>query len=254
MTQAVIAVTSPCGGVGKTSIANGLMACFAEAGLNVQGIDLCGQNALQLVANEAHRDVNGWARASLAGLGWQHANVRLQTNWHLLPHGFLNNADSEEMTHWMLNSGDWLKSGSASLNLKPDTVLVLDSPAGRNNASLQAMAMADLVITVVKPDAMSYAAFPYAAAALQECRPPNSTSSGLAHWVVVNQRNAHSALARDIEEGFRDQLPDGTVFAIQQDSAVAEAVSHSTHLLAHDRHSKAAHDTMALAQMIASRF
>lgn len=119
----------------------------------------------------------------------------------------------------------WLRSLIEDLAQADYDVAIIDTPAGNNLWSRQALAAADQVIVVLQPDPASYATVPATRAWLDHNPNPSLARRGT-YW-LLNGMDARLQLSRDIKSALSNLMPDQLLpIAIPYDEAVREALGH----------------------------
>lgn len=244
-----IAVTSPKGGVGKTTVVANLAAALIARGVPVLIVDLDPQNALRLHHQGAIDQPDGLAVQSLQQQGWGAAVSRSPTGVDVLPFGTLAEADRRALEQSIVVDPQWLRRGLDSLTLAPGCVTLIDVPPGASVYLEQALSSADLVLSVLLPDAASFVTVAAMERWLEEYARPRP---GFIHaWYLVNRMNAARTLCRDVMAALTSQLGGRLVpRQIHFDAAVEEALASQLPVTRYAPDSLAARDFHALADWL----
>lgn len=237
----VISVVSPKGGVGKTT----LSACLAmglAANRDVLAVDLDPQNALRLHLGVSASEIDGTSRATLEARSWQTAVFRGgKGRPSVLPYGNINEADREHLEVYLSSHPNWLNEGLRSLELNPQTIVVVDTPPGPSLYLQQALRAANFTLVVIHADAASYATIASMETILQRYCEGRDGFAGSAY--LLNSVSTSSALSRDVVRVVRADLGDRVIpVVIHQDESVREAMAFDQPVLVYAPHGEATRD------------
>jgi len=220
----VIAVVSPKGGVGKTTLVANLAMALVDRERPVLAVDLDPQNALRLhlrmpVDDSGGLAVNGLARRPLAD-----AEFLSPYGMQVLPYGSLSEAHRREFERALDGDPLWLARQLASVPRPERTITLIDTPPGGSVYLQQALLAADVAVMVMLPDAASFVTIASMERWLDEyCRP--RPAFGGAHY-LVNRMNAARPLCRDVLSALQRELgPRLMPSVIRFDATVEEAMA-----------------------------
>ncbi|KAF1021386.1 MAG: Cellulose biosynthesis protein BcsQ [Paracidovorax wautersii] len=243
-----VAVVSPKGGVGKTTVTVNLAVALRQAGHAVLVVDLDPQSALRLHFNLDLTQAGGLARSTADGTRWREACVMSDAGVAVLPFG---EDERDALEARLQHDGGWLRAQLASMGLAAETVVLIDTPPGASAYLRQALAVAQLALVVTLPDASSYATLPGMEKLLQHyCA---GRPDFLASAYVINQMEATRQLSRDVGELLRAELGARLAGVVHQDAAVGEAVAFRRSLLEYAPDSQACRDLQACALWLDAR-
>lgn len=151
----LIAVVSPKGGVGKTTVTANLARCLAADGHRVLVLDLDPQNALRLHLQLSFDDVRGLAVQSLNDAPWSLAMQVSPSGVSVLPFGALDEGAVAQFEALCADDPDCLLRGLASLNLAPQTLVLVDTPPGSGPQVRQLLSLTQAMLGVLLPDTAS---------------------------------------------------------------------------------------------------
>ncbi len=247
----LIAVVSAKGGVGKTTVSANLAIALSAAGHQVLAIDLDPQNALRLHFGMDPGAPEGLAPTSLADGAWSDVVFKFNNNTHYLPFGMINEDGRREFERVLDNDDDWLIHNLAALDLPEDMMVIVDTPPGASVYLRQMLRHAHFGLTVVLPDAASYATIP----AMESLY--RSYCSERANFIcasyLINQTDSMHQLGRDVADAVHLHLRESVIGSIHYDQAVSEALAFSQTVLDYDQHSQSSHDFILLAKNVAHR-
>lgn len=151
----LIAVVSPKGGVGKTTVTANLAIKLAAAGHEVLVIDFDPQNALRLHLQLPFEQVGGHAVQSLNGEPWGAALCASPSGVTVLPFGQLDEDAVAQFERLCETKPNWLAQGLNTLNLKPQTLVLIDTPPGSGPQVRQLLTQVNAALCVLLPEVSS---------------------------------------------------------------------------------------------------
>lgn len=249
----VVAVISPKGGVGKTTVTANLSASLARLDTRITALDLDPQNALRLHFGMAHDDPSGIVQASLAGHGWREVMYESAYSVDFLPYGSVDEQQRYAFEQQIKDDPHWLSRHLAALGLGRDDVILIDTPPGPTIYLQQVLQAAHMALIVLKPDAASYSTVPSIEALIQYyCA---GRHDFLGHCYALNQMDAAKQLSRDVYEMLRTSLGARLIpTTIHRDEAVCEALACQTPVSYYSQYCSAAHDMQELTGWLQAHF
>jgi cellulose synthase operon protein YhjQ len=234
----VIAVTSPKGGVGKTTLCAALAGVISDKG-RVIAIDLDPQNALQY-----HLGVDqltaGPADATLAGDRWS-SSLRRAAGTYVLPYEAIAADAPRILEQHLQTERHWLAQQLARMNLGADDVVILDVPGGNAAYLEQALDAADQVLVVLTPDAGSFMALDHM----------SDLFDGHGDCVyVVNQFDASRTFCQDMLEVLKRRFGSQLIGVVPLDHAISEGWAYGVNVLLDGGKSPAQGNIRAIGQML----
>jgi cellulose synthase operon protein YhjQ len=242
----LLCLTSPKGGVGRTTLAATLGVALHRLGRRVIALDLDRQNALRLNF-ELPEELPGIADDLEHGRDWNDLAVETPAGIGLIPFGAVSAAQALRLsTHAAQNPG-WLGGQLRPLLDQHDLVVVADLPAGPSVFNVEIDALADLHLLVLLADAMSLALLP-------KLQHGDFVFAGgdrvPALGYVLNQVDPRRQLCRDVLALSRDVLGEALYGMVHQDEGVAEAAACQLTVLDYAPDSVAAQDVMVIARRV----
>jgi cellulose synthase operon protein YhjQ len=221
-----IAIVSAKGGVGRTTLCANLGAALSRLGKPVLMVDMDPQNALRLHTGLPVENIDGLARATLAGRDWRSACMKVG-NTVFLPHGALNVADRDTFEQLLLDEPDLLKDRLKNLQLADDALVLMDTCAGPALYQRMALAAADFVLLVTLPDAASYASLPTMAQCVDAYCTRRIDFLGSAYVInqIDNARQLGKDVVRVLPTTLNTDLFGSYLGGIHRDESVAEALA-----------------------------
>jgi cellulose synthase operon protein YhjQ len=250
----LICVSSPKGGVGKTTLAANLSAQLARAGHQTIVVDLDPQNALGLHFGMDLDRSDGFMNRLRNGAErrpWRDSLLPGPHGLRYLPYGHTD-MDAANTLLLALTVEPALLTGPLHEMLRAGALVVMDVPPGPSLAMPIVLPLVDLLLVVLLVDATSIALIP-------------AIESGRAYGLrgapidpgrlgfVLNQLDLRTRLGRATVEAASRHLGDRLLGVVYRDENVAEAIAAQKLIGAHAQHGKAALDIAALAAAVSQR-
>lgn len=249
----IVAVISPKGGVGKTTVTANLAASLVRFGGKVMVLDLDPQNALRLHFGMSYEDPAGMSDHDLAGTGWRGAVCHSQYGVDFLPYGNIDEEQRSILEERIKNDPLWLSSRLQELALPEEQIVLIDTPPGPSIYLQQVLSVAHVGLVVLRPDAASYSTVPAIESLVQFYTKKRTDFLGCCY--VLNQMDASKQLCRDVYGMLRATFKERFVAsAIHRDEAVSEALACQAPVSYYAQHSSATHDIQQLATWLQKNF
>ena len=246
-----LAFVSPLGGVGRTTLAAHSAAVLAQRGLEVMALDLSAQNTLGLHLGLHSPPATGWRTAWDSGQWWAQAALQNSSGLRLLPYGVSASANEDAQVPTQGNAAPmyaphWLATQLQQLDLPPQTLLVLDTPALPANLAQQALRCADMVVCVLDAS--------WRAVQLHDQLRAYTTQLAMhQRWaVVITGMDPRSSSRRQALAQLRAQWQEQCLpYVIHHDEYLPQAQAQALCVHEFAPQSQAAHDVQGLANWMA---
>ncbi|MCI8210877.1 cell division protein FtsQ [Pseudomonas sp. S25] len=245
----VVAVVSPKGGVGKTTLSAGLATVLRLQGGQTLAIDLDPQSALQYHL-QVSPDVAGMGNASLLGENWRSLLLPGSAGTQLLPYGILNEEERRTLERFLDSDPQWLARQLARMDLGERDVVVIDTPPGRTAYLEQVLTVADHILVVATADAASYQTLDQMERLLSTSR-PRSTPFTCSY--VINQFDASRAFSRDMLVVLERRLGRQLLGVVNVDHDISEALAYGRNPLEGACASEGCKDMLALGRAMTAQ-
>ncbi|WP_122666862.1 cellulose biosynthesis protein BcsQ [Pseudomonas viridiflava] len=245
----VVAVVSPKGGVGKTTLSAGLATVLRLQGGQTLAIDLDPQSALQYHL-QVSPDVAGMGNASLLGENWRSLLLPGSAGTQLLPYGMLNEEERRTLERYLDSDPQWLARQLARMDLGERDVVVIDTPPGRTAYLEQVLTVADHILVVATADAASYQTLDQMERLLSTSR-PRSTPFTCSY--VINQFDASRAFSRDMLVVLERRLGRQLLGVVNVDHDISEALAYGRNPLEGACASEGCKDMLALGRAMTAQ-
>ncbi len=242
----VIAVISPKGGVGKTTVTTNLACALAASGRSCRLIDLDPQNALRVHFGADLSATIGLVHQTLKQNNWQAAEYDSAYGVSFIPFGKASEIERIMFESALAETPNLLADNLAILEHGADTITILDTPPGPSVYVQQALSVAQLILVVMIPDAGSYATLGAIEELLDYYCADRADFYG--SYYVLNQFDAALPLKRDIQTVMQNMLGERLApNSIHRDESLSEALAFQQPALQYAPHSQAVADLALLS-------
>lgn len=244
----LVVISSPKGGVGKTTLTANLAVALARQNWNVTAVDFDPQNALKFHLG-VERDIPFGVSALLsADLDWRQAVVPTSSGVRLVPHGPSNLAQMVQAEEKV--SAELLARRFMDLAPGPGDLVIADTPPGQNRflAALEPIANVGLVVFIADAGSMALLPAYHGGLFLRPWHPGEQRVFG-----VLNQVDPRRRLSREIRQFAEERLQDRFIGAVHYDEAMAEALAYGSTVLERTTNPVgAAADILAIASRLSA--
>lgn len=240
----LLCLSSPKGGVGKTTLTANLAFALQRLGYQVVAIDFDVQNALRLHFGMSLDDGRGYVAEALEVEDWQRLVIDTPSGVGLLPYGSTTGAQRARFELALQQDPEFLARRLGPVLRRPDVITLVDLPPGPS-PGLSAMAgLGATFVAVLLADSASLSTLP-------------GLESGAffgpqvrEHFYVINQTDMRRRLNRDVTEFLQDRLGSPLLGMVHRDEAIAEANAVQTSLFDYAPGSAAVYDLDNIARNV----
>jgi cellulose synthase operon protein YhjQ len=199
------------------------------------------QNALRLHLGADPADAGGLVHQTLQQHSWYYAEYDSAYGVSFVPYGKVSEFERITFESFLTQTPDWLKENIADLGNEPGGYTIIDTPPGPSVYVQQALAIANLVLVVMIPDAGSYATLTAIEGLLSYYCSNRSDFYG--SYYVLNQFDADHPLNRDIRTVMQTVLGERLApYAIHRDESLSEALAFQEPAAQYSPHCQAVDD------------
>lgn len=244
----LVCLSSPKGGVGKTTLTANLAFALQRLGLPVTVIDFDVQNALRLHFGVPLSEPAGYVAQAEQYPDWQRFALTTGDGIRLLPYGLVDEAQRQRFEHRLQDDPAFLANALHSLLAIPQMVVLADTPPGPSPALSALNRLADIRIVVLLADAASASLIPQ----VEQGRflPTAHPHQQLPVYYIVNQVDRRRRLNNDTTELLQARLGTSLLGLVHRDEALAETLAMQLPIFTFDPTSAAAYDIDRLGQRL----
>lgn len=240
-----VAVVSPLGGSGRTTLATHLATLLAERATPCLAIDLCAQNTLGRHLGMQEATDPGWAALAAQQQWWGPAALRNSDGVDLLPFGTATTSELEMLQREWALTPHWLRDRLDALDMPQGTTVLLDTPQWPAPLACQALSSAQIVLIVLEPSARACHAQHLVAQALAQAQADTQCA------VAINRVDPRRPSQRSALDALRAQwgnllLP----YVVHEDENITQACEHAACVTRYAPRSQSAHDLQGIGQWL----
>ena len=248
----LLCITSPKGGVGKTTLAANLGAEMTRRHERALVVDLDPQNSLGLHFGMDLRDTAGFAGQLREGLdprtAWRAAVRTSSSGVPYLPYGQANLDHANAIAYAVAGQPQMLTASLRDMLATPGLTVIVDLPPGPSAMLSALIPLAALIVVVLLVDAASLAQIP----AIESGRAYGKVPPARLGF-VLNQLDIRTRLGRASAESAARYLGARLLGVVYRDENVQEAIASQGLVGDYAPASKAAADIAALAANVSRR-
>ncbi len=246
----LICITSPKGGVGKTTLAANLAFALQRLGHPVVVIDFDVQNALRLHLGIPLSDDRGYVAHAPHQPNWSRLSLTTQSGIRVLPYGDCSADATQLFERHLREDPNVLAEGLRDFLAVPGLMVIADTPPGPT-AALDALdRIADYRIAVLLADSGSVSQLPKIEQGDFYRYSRNDPGSV---GYVINQVDRRRRLNQDVTEFLRARLGSQVLGMVHRDEALAEALATQQTVFTFEPAAASAHDIDQIARRLAQR-
>ena len=243
-----IAIISPLGGAGCTTLTAHLATLAAVQGRPCLAVDLCIQNMLGRHLGLQHTAQAGWATLATRQQWWGQGALSNSDGVDLLPFGVASTPELDVLQREWALTPQWLSNRLQALDIPAHSAIFLDAPTWPAPLSCQALTLAQVVLIVLDASARSCHAQALVAQALALA--PVDAYCAIAVNRVDPRRPSQRAALETLHAQWGDlMLP----YAVHEDENNAQACEHATNVCAWAPHAQSSHDLQGISQWLMER-
>lgn len=153
----VIAIVSPLGGSGRTTLTAHLATLLALRGQPCLAVELCAQNLLGRHLGMQAPSALGWAALAAAGQWWADGSFDNSDGVGVLPFGKADLNTLENIQRQLQAQPHWLQEQLEQLEVPTDCTVLLDTPQWPSRLTQTALRCADAVLVTLEASARACA-------------------------------------------------------------------------------------------------
>lgn len=246
----LIAVYSPKGGTGKTTLAANLCHSLSTMGLKTVAVDFDPQNALRLQFGIPLADTSGYVASASESAMWSKHLLSTPHHVFVLPYGKTTIQQRSAFEMSLIREPSFVARGLQELLAQPDLIVVADLPTANIYALQSLLPKADVVVTPLLADTASLSLLPevenlFADIAMQE----NASDT----FVVINQADYRRKVSKDVEGYMVQRLNDTIIGIVHRDESVVEANAAQQSISSVNHASVAAFDIEVISKKLAEK-
>jgi cellulose synthase operon protein YhjQ len=246
----LICITSPKGGVGKTTIAANLAHALCRAGRRVLAVDFDPQNALRLHFGVPLGEPAGFVANLPRRPDWRVMARETASGVRLLPHGSLDARGALAISTALERDPALIDTPLRSMLEDSGLVVVADTAPGPSRALAALVPHATIVAVVLHPDGGSCAMLPELESGRFLGRGTLGGLLAARMRIVLNQVDPGSRLSDEVASAMLRHFGSRLFGAVCRDPAVAEALASQGLVADHAPGSQAAEDLVELARAV----
>ncbi len=236
-----IAIVSPCGGAGRSTLVASMATLAARSGVWGLAVECDPQNLLALHFGADRAPSEGLASRAARGQVWNTAALAASDGTLVLPFGAM---DAPALVDWerrLIVEPDWLLTRLDTLARPTDSWTFIDAPRAPSVLTRQAVRAADAVLVVLRADGASTALLEQTLEALAD-KPT---------LAVVNAFDPSRVLQTDVMATLYERLGERlSPYPVHRDEAIPEAFARRMAPGDHAPHSQVVHDLHGLLRWI----
>lgn len=242
----VIAVVSPLGGSGRTTVTAHLATLLAGQGQPCLAVDLSAQNLLGRHLGMCEPSMQGWAPLAAAGQWWGDGSFDNTDGVGVLPFGQASLDTIEAIHRQLQDQPRWLLDQMEWLDVPADCTVLLDTPVWPSPLTQAALRCADSVLVTLEASARACADPGGMQAMLQE-----STAAPGRHGVLVTRFDPRRVSHREALGTLRQQWGGQLIpYTLHEDDNIPRALAQSMCVGSFAPQAQSAHDLQGVCNWL----
>ena len=242
----VIAVVSPLGGTGRTTLVAHLATLMARQGQPCLAIDLCTQNRLGRHLGMPEPPEVGWASMAAAGQWWAEGSVENSDRLAVLPFGESSSTTLDAIHNQLHAQPHWLKAQLELLEVPTHCTVLLDTPLWPSPLAHAALRCADTVLVTLEASARSCASLSGVSNLLLE-----AVTAKTKQGVVVTRFDPRRISQRDALQTLRAHWGERLIpYTLHEDENISRALARSMCVYDFAPQAQSSHDLQGVYQWL----
>lgn len=243
----VIAVVSPLGGVGRTTLTAHLATLLARQGQRSLAVELCAQNLLGRHLGMSEASATGWARSAADGQWWADGGFDNSDGVRVLPFGEASLETVHALNQLLQAQPRWLQDQIELLDIPSNCTVLLDTPLWPSPWSHAALRCADAVLVTLEASARACSAM----GSVQTLLRSTSASPG-EQGVLVTRFDPRRVSHREALQTLRDQWGERLIpYTLHEDENIARALARAMSVGSLAPQAQSAHDLQGVCNWLA---
>lgn len=239
----VIAVISPCGGTGRTTMTASLATILQRQNWTTGIIELDPANRLGLFLGLNELLEQGFAAHLAKREKWCSHAYQSADQVIFLPFGAVDAVTKQIFDHALYKYPQWLKIALHDIVVPPDSVFFIDTPPWPSLYVEQACEAADLIVVVWNPEPLHYLTLSAVSNFLAKIKKPA--------LFLVNKLDVRRPLHNDLVLMSQNHLANLLLpYRLHLDEAVPEAFANNKLVIDHAPSSQVSHDLHGISAYI----
>jgi len=234
-------ISSPKGGVGKTTVTANLSLSMQRLGYQVIAIDLDPQNSLRHHFALDMHDARGLVTLLSPEINWQSYLLETPSGVSILPYGQSNRNQKKAFDNKLTTMPSFLYEKLGQLVLSEKSIIIIDLPSGDSRALECIEKVPSVELIVLTADGESAITLPLVMA-------------GKKTFFIINQVFRPHRLNRDITDFYEQKLGSLLMGNIHKDEAVPESFSIKKSVFDYSPYSSFISDLDAISRSLSRVF
>ncbi|SBS26814.1 Light-independent protochlorophyllide reductase iron-sulfur ATP-binding protein [Marinomonas spartinae] len=234
-------ISSPKGGVGKTTLTANLSLSMQRLGYKVIALDLDPQNSLRHHFGVEVNDSRGLVTLLSPDISWQNYLLETSSGVSLLPYGQSNRDQKKAFDNKLATMPNFLYEKLDQLVLPEKSIILIDLPSGDSSALECIEKIPSVELVVLKPDGESVVTLPL-------------IRTGKKTFFVINQVSRPHKLNRDIMDFYEQKMGSLLMGSVHKDEAIPESFSMKKTIFDYSPYSSLISDLDAISRNLSRIF